>query len=58
MCAGKMNATVECNPLLGPMAFDAIKDVTSGKTVEKRLIVKDRLFDKSNAVAELPNRKY
>jgi len=58
MVDGKLNCTVECNPLLGPMAFDAVEAATSGKALDKKIVVKDRLFDQSTAAAELPNRKY
>jgi simple sugar transport system substrate-binding protein len=55
---GKLNCTVECNPLLGPMAFDAIAKALKGETLPKNLVQEDRLFDETNAAAELPNRKY
>jgi simple sugar transport system substrate-binding protein len=55
---GKLNCTVECNPLLGPMAFDVIAKVLRGEAVPKQLVQEDRLFDATNAPAELPNRKY
>jgi simple sugar transport system substrate-binding protein len=58
MAAGKLNATVECNPLLGPLAFDALERILRGEPVEKRVVVKDRLFTADQAAAELPNRKY
>jgi simple sugar transport system substrate-binding protein len=58
MVAGELNATVECNPLLGPAAFDAIQKTLAGEKLEKKTIVADRLFDQSNAAAELPSRKY
>lgn len=58
MVAGSLNATVECNPLLGPMAFDAIERILAGETVERKIVVKDRLFEQADAAAELPNRKY
>jgi len=58
MVAGKLNCTVECNPLLGPMAFDAVDKAVKGGQVPKRTIVPDRVFDQSTAAAELPNRKY
>lgn len=58
MVAGKSNCTVECNPLLGPMAFDAVAKATKGEALEKKTVVQDRVFDQSNAAAELPNRKY
>ena len=32
MIAGKLNVTVECNPLLGPQLMTAVKDVVAGTT--------------------------
>ena len=55
---GKANCTVECNPLLGPAAFDAVKDVLDGKTLEKKIIAEDMLIDETNAAKVLPERKY
>jgi ABC-type sugar transport system substrate-binding protein len=55
---GKLNCTVECNPLLGPPLFDAIQDLRAGKTLPKRVVIKDGMFEQSQAAAELPNRKY
>lgn len=58
MVEGKLNCTVECNPLLGPMLFDAIEAVMAGKELPKRTVVEDGIFDQSVAAAELPKRKY
>ena len=58
MIEGKLNCTVECNPLLGPPLFDAIQALKDGKTLEKRIVIEDKIFDQSVAEAELPNRKY
>jgi simple sugar transport system substrate-binding protein len=58
MVAGKLNCSVECNPLLGPAAFDAVEAVLSGKPVPKKSIVKDRLFDQSNAKDVIATRQY
>ena len=58
MAAGKLNCTVECNPLLGPPLFDAIEAIRAGKTLPKRTVMKDGIFDQSTAAKELPNRKY
>lgn len=56
--AGKLNCTVECNPLLGPMVFDVLESIRKGEEVPKKIIVKDEIFDETNAAAALPNRKY
>jgi simple sugar transport system substrate-binding protein len=58
MVAGKLNATVECNPLLGPLAFDAVERLARGESVEKRVVVQDRLFTADQAAAVLPTREY
>jgi len=58
VAAGKLNCTVECNPLLGPAAFDAVEAAVAGKELPKKTIVKDELFDETNAKEALPNRKY
>lgn len=58
MVAGKLNCTVECNPLLGPAAFDAIEAVKAGKSLPKKTIVKDELFEQSVAKEVIGSRKY
>jgi simple sugar transport system substrate-binding protein len=58
MVAGKLNCTVECNPLIGPQIFDAVEKVVKGETLPKRTKVEEGVFDQSQAAAELPNRKY
>lgn len=58
MLAGKLNASVECNPLLGPLAFDAVERLVRGEAVEKRVVVEDRLFTADQAAALLPTREY
>jgi len=58
MKAGKLNATVECNPLLGPQLAQLIRDVHGGKVVPKRVVVEEGVFTRDQAAAELPNRKY
>jgi ABC-type sugar transport system substrate-binding protein len=58
MVAGKLNCTVECNPLIGPQLFDAVEQVVAGKTLPKRITVQESVFDQSQAKTELPNRKY
>src|SRR4029079_13551820 len=58
MVAGKLNCTVECNPLLGPAAFDAVNDATGGKELPKKTIVKDAIFDQSQAKDVIESRQY
>jgi len=56
--AGKLNATVECSPLLGPQLMTAVKEIVAGKTVPRRVITQESVFTRENAAAELPNRAY
>jgi simple sugar transport system substrate-binding protein len=58
MVDGKLNCSVECNPLLGPNIIDAAVKLKKGGTLDKRTVVKDGIFDQSVAAKELPNRKY
>jgi len=56
----KINCIVECNPLLGSDAFDAIEAILlDHKTLPKKMTEKDALFDESNVTKELlDSRKY
>jgi galactofuranose transport system substrate-binding protein len=58
MKAGKLNATVECNPLLGPQLAQLLRDVHARKPVPRRVVVEEGVFTQAQAAAELPNRKY
>ena len=58
MIAGKLNATVECNPLLGPQFFELAIKVVNGEEVPKRVPSKESIFFPENALEILPTRKY
>jgi ABC-type sugar transport system substrate-binding protein len=58
MAAGKLNCTVECNPLIGPQLFDAVQAILDKKSLPKRTPVAEGVFEQSQAAAELPKRKY
>lgn len=51
---GKIAVLVECNPHFGPKAFQAIADYGAGKPIPPRLVNVDRLFDKTNIAAYMP----
>jgi len=55
---GEMNATIECNPLLGPQAVQAVRDLRDGKTLPARIWTIESIFDATNAAAALPTRQY
>jgi simple sugar transport system substrate-binding protein len=58
MVAGKLNVTVECNPLLGPKLMEIARDIADGKQVLKRITTDEGIFPAEVAAKELPNRKY
>ncbi|HOV63386.1 MAG TPA: ABC transporter substrate-binding protein [Spirochaetia bacterium] len=58
MVEGKMNATVECNPLLGPQAFDAIARAIAGETLPKWIKSIDRVYTMEEAKDVIATRKY
>lgn len=58
MVDGKLNCTVECNPLQGPLAFDLLEKVLAGETVPKDSRVKDEVFEMANAAEDIKTRKY
>jgi simple sugar transport system substrate-binding protein len=58
MIAGKLNVTVECNPLLGPQLMQLASDVVAKKPVPKRVVTQEGVFPAEVAAKEFPNRKY
>jgi galactofuranose transport system substrate-binding protein len=58
MLAGKLNASVECNPLLGPQLMAAVKEVVAGKPIPRRIITEESVFTQANAREALPSRQY
>jgi galactofuranose transport system substrate-binding protein len=58
MIAGKLNATIECNPLLGPQFFELALKVVNGEIVPKWVPSQESIFFPDNAAEILPTRKY
>lgn len=58
MVAGKLNCTVECNPLIGPQLFDMVEAVVAGKPVPRRVVVEEGIYDQSKAKEAISSRKY
>jgi len=44
-----MNATVECNPRFGPVAFDTLEKFQRKEAIPPKTINQDRFFDSANA---------
>ncbi len=58
MIAGKLDCTVECNPLLGPALFDAVEAVRAKKPVSRRVVTPAVVFEKAGAAEAIKSRKY
>jgi simple sugar transport system substrate-binding protein len=58
MIDGKLNATVECNPLLGPQFFELALKVVNGETVPKWIPSIETIYFPEDAEQILPMRKY
>jgi hypothetical protein len=55
---GKLNVTVECNPLLGPQLFDLVEIIAKKEPVPKRVVSQEGVYDQSQAAEQLPKRQY
>jgi ABC-type sugar transport system substrate-binding protein len=58
MVAGKLNATVECNPLLGPQFYEMALKAVCGEQLPKWVPSKEGIYLPDNAAEILPTRKY
>lgn len=58
MAEGKLNATVECNPLLGPGFFDLALKVVNNEEVPKWIKSEEDIFFPFNAAEVMPLREY
>lgn len=56
---GKLNCTVECNPLIGPQVFDAVEKYLAGEELPKRIQIEEGVFDENIVTQEvLDKRQY
>jgi len=58
MIAGKLNATIECNPLLGPQLMTSATEVVAGRPIPKRIVVDEQVFTMATAKQHIQSRKY
>jgi ABC-type sugar transport system substrate-binding protein len=58
MTEGKLNCSVECNPMIGAQLFDLIDKVSKGEPVAKRVTVEEGVFPQEKAKEALPTRAY
>ena len=54
---GKIACSVECNPLMGDLFMEACVRLANGEEIEREIHPVDRVFDITNAQAELDARK-
>jgi simple sugar transport system substrate-binding protein len=58
MADGKLNCTVECNPLIGPQVFDLVEKVAAKQPVPHRVDVQEGVYTEQQAKEALPKRQY
>ena len=58
MVAGKLNVTIECNPLLGPPFFEMALKLANDMPVEKWVKSEENIYRQDTALQELPRRQY
>ncbi|MCO1658494.1 ABC transporter substrate-binding protein [Pseudonocardia humida] len=55
---GKINYIVECNPLIGEQLMELAVKIVAGEQVLSRVVTKETVFERSAALAALPDRRY
>ncbi|MDC7227734.1 MAG: ABC transporter substrate-binding protein [Spirochaetales bacterium] len=58
MVDGDLNAVVECTPLLGPQAYDALEAAWAGEVLPKWVMSEDGIFLQKDAASIIDSRKY
>lgn len=58
MIAGKLNVTVECNPLLGPQFYDLALRAVNGEELPEWVPSEESVYYPDNAEELLPERQY
>ena len=55
---GKLNCSVECNPLIGPQLMKVVKDIVYGKKMPMMIITEETVFTQEQYTREWLNRPY
>jgi galactofuranose transport system substrate-binding protein len=58
MVEGKLNCSIECNPLLGPQLMKAVNDYMGGKDLPVRMITSEGVFPAETARRYMAGREY
>jgi len=58
LAAGKLSFIVECSPHVGPQLIDLVTKVHAGQQVPARVWTDETTFDRDQATAALPGRRY
>lgn len=56
--AGKLHATVECNPLLASTVETVIEELEAGREVDKIYNTEENIYTYENAADYIDQRKY
>jgi simple sugar transport system substrate-binding protein len=55
---GKINCSIECNPLIGDELMELAKGIVNGNEVPKKITIEDKIFTKNNIEEQILNREY
>ncbi|MEN8904752.1 MAG: ABC transporter substrate-binding protein, partial [Clostridiales bacterium] len=55
---GKLNCSIECNPLIGDELMEITKKIVKKDSVPNKIIIDDMVFTIKNAKDEIKNREY
>lgn len=55
---GKLNCSVECNPIIGPQIMKLVKDIVEGKELPIKIITDETIFTDEGFKLEWLNRSY
>ena len=58
MAAGKLNCSVECNPLLGPILCDTVEAIVAKRPVSRRIVTPTVVFEQGAGMPDVAQRKY
>lgn len=55
---GEVNCVIECNPNSGPQVMELAKKIAAGERVQKRLFIKETVFDEFSDLNAIADRGY
>ncbi len=55
---GTVNCVIECNPNSGPQLMEIAQKIVAGETVEKKIYIKEQVFDENSDFSTIADRGY